>query len=156
MKKVISTVLALVIAFSLVLTVFGASGDSKLKDLDTSAINGTVVTYVGVTESVVFYPVPLEAENEFDIRNAQITVDDESIVSAKAHKVEEYRFGSVEVTGLKKGKTFITVTDKSGVSVKVNVTVRPKIIYDIKNFRNNLEYLPYFLFMAIARLFNLK
>ncbi len=155
MKKLISAVLAVITAFSLAVAVFGASG-VKLKEIDSSAINGKVTTYVGVTETVVFYPVPLEAEENFDIRNCEITVDDESVVSAKAVKVEEYRFGSIEVTGLKKGKTDITVTDPSGVTCKIKVTVKSKIISDIKNFRIFLDYLPYYIFMAIVRLFGIK
>ncbi|MBQ7596743.1 MAG: hypothetical protein IJU45_08780 [Clostridia bacterium] len=154
MKKLISVVLAAVTAFSLALSVFAAS-DVKLTGIDSSAINGKVTTYVGVTETVVFYPEPLEAEENFDIRNCEITVSDESVISVKAVKVEEYRFGSAEVTGLKKGKTEITVKDPSGITCKIKVTVKSKIIYDVQNFRIFLDYLPFYIFMAILRIFNI-
>lgn len=156
MKRIICIVLAIITALCLSTAVFAASDGAKLEDLDNSSINGKVTTYVGVTESVVFYPVPLEAEDQFDIRNAEIIVEDDSIVSVKAQKVEEYRFGSIEITGLKRGTTKVTVKDASGISSTLKVTVRPKIIYDIQNFRNFLEYLPFYIFMAIMRLFGGK
>ena len=149
MKRFISIILAAVIAFSFAVTAFAE--DVKLKDIDNSSINGRVTTYVGVTESVAFYPVPPEAS--FDIREAQITVSDESIVSVKPYKNEQYRFGTIEITGLKKGSAVITVRDSSGVSCQIRVTVRSKLIYDIKNFRLFLDYLPYNIFVAVVKIF---
>ncbi len=149
MKKIISVMLVLSLLFLTGITAFA----EELKSLDTSAVNGRVTTYVGVEENVVIYPEPLEAEAEFDVREATITCSKEGIVSVRPEKVEEYRFGSVLVKGLKKGSTVVTVTAKNGVSCKFKVTVRAKIWYDIQNFRFFLDYLPYYIGMAILNLF---
>ena len=151
MKKAVSCLLVFALLFVMGGTAFAAE-DVKLKSLDTSAVNGKATTYVGVEEYVVIYPDPDDAY--FDIREATITCSEEGIVSIRPEKIEEYRYGSVCFTGLKKGSTVITVTDKSGVSCHFKVTVRDKIWYDLKNFRMFLEYLPYYLGMAILRIFS--
>ena len=122
-----------------------------LKSLDTSAVDGKLTAYVGVETYFVVYPEPLEAESRFDIRNAEIVCSEEGIVSVKPEKEEQNRFGSVIVTGIKLGKTAVTVTDpESGASCTVEVTVRPAFGYKLLNFFTFLDYVPFFVFMWLA------
>lgn len=160
-KRTVSAALALVIAFSLMAAVYAAEGEEPasappaLESLDTSAIDGKLIAYRGIETYFVVYPEPLEAETRFDVRNAVITVSDGDILSAEPEKVEEYRFGSVLITGKKLGSATVTVTEpESGVSVSVEVTVIPPLGYYVKNFFSFLEYLPFFIFARIVSIFN--
>ena len=129
----------------------------ELKSLDTSAIDGKMYAYKGIESYFVIYPEPLEAESRFDVRNAKIECSEEGIVEVKPEKIEEYRFGSVLVTGLKLGKTTVTVTDPaSGVSCSVEVTVLPAFPYKLQNFVMYLDYVPFYLFMWLVSLFAKK
>ena len=122
--------------------------------LDTSAIDGKITAYRGIETYFVIYPQPEEAEPRFDVRNTVITFSEEGIVEAHPEKVEQYRFGSINITGIKLGKTVVTVTDPgSGLSCSVEVTVIPPLGYYIRNFFSFLEYLPYLLFMRIVSRF---
>ena len=151
--------LALAMLFSCCVTVFAedeppAAELPPLESLDTSAVNGRLIAYRGVETYFVVYPEPEEAEGRFDVRNAEITCSKEGIVTAEPDKVEEYRFGSVKIMGLKYGSVTVTVTEpESGISCSVKVIVVPAIGYYLRNFGNFLNYLPYFLFMRIAALF---
>jgi len=153
-KRILSVILAALMAFSFAAVAFAADEDvPPLEALDTSAVNGKMVAYIGVETYFVIYPQPEEAEPRFDVRSAVITCSKEGIVKAEAYKNEEYRFGSVNITGLKLGSTVVTVTDPdSGVSCSVKVTVLPSIIYRIQNFKIFLDYVPFYIFYWIMRL----
>lgn len=161
MKKVLCLLIAVVVILNAFTVSFAADNETgngqtaALESLDTSAIDGKLTAYIGVETYFVVYPEPLEAEDKFDVRNAVITCSKEGIVEAVADKNEEYRFGSVNITGLKLGKTTVTVTDPdSGVSCSVDVTVFPSIGYKLLSFLSFTEYIPYFLFMWIVNIFN--
>ena len=161
-KKLFCVLLALVMLFGLPSTVYSedvsvepAEEIPALEGLDTSAVDGKMFAYVGEESYFVVYPEPLEAEARFDVRNAVITCSTEGTVDAKPDKVEEYRFGSVKIVGLKLGKTVVTVTEpESGVSCSVEVTVLPGIIYKLINLHNFLPLVPYLIFMRILSIFN--
>lgn len=153
MKRVCSLALALLMLLSLSVCAF-AEDAPALTGLDTSAVDGKLIAYQGVETYFVVYPVPDEALARFDIRNAEITCSDPAVLDLAAEKVEEYRYGSVLVTGKQLGKATVTVTDPaSGASCSVEVTVVPAFGYRVRNFFNFLNYLPFFLFMRIAQLF---
>lgn len=151
LSKVIAVIMAAVMAFGFSSFAF-AEGESEpeLKNLDTSAINGRLYAYKGVETYFVVYPEPEDAEYLFDIRDAEITVSKEGIIECHPEKVEEYRYGSVIITGIKLGSTEVTVTDPgSGLSCKVKVTVLPSIIYKIRNFYMFIDYIPYYIFARL-------
>ncbi|MBR4727042.1 MAG: hypothetical protein IK080_04045 [Clostridia bacterium] len=151
--KRISCVL-LAILLLLPLSAAAAEDVPPLESLDTSAVDGKLTAYLGVPTYFVVYPEPLEAESRFDVRNAVITCSEEGIVEAVPEKVEAYRFGSVNITGLKLGSTVVTVTEpESGVSCAVKVTVVPAFGYRLRRFVDFLNYLPYFIFMRLASIF---
>ena len=163
LKKTLCILLAFVMIFPLASIAYSDEELSEnpvdevpsLEGLDTSAIDGKMFAYIGEETYFVVYPEPTEAESRFDVRNAVITCSEEGIVDAKPEKVEEYRFGNVTLTGLKLGKTVVTVTEpESGVSCSVEVTVLPGIIYKLINLHNFLPLVPYLLFMAIVSIFN--
>ena len=136
LSKIISVIMAAVLVFGFSSMAF-AEGESEpeLKNLDTSAINGRLYAYKGVETYFVVYPEPEDAEYLFDVRDAEITVSKEGIIECHPEKVEEYRYGSVVLTGIKLGSTEVTVTDPgSGISCTVKVIVLPSIIYKIRNF----------------------
>ncbi len=162
-KRILCVLLALLLLLPLASTAYAEDDLSEnpveeipeLKSLDTSAIDGKMFAYIGEETYFVVYPEPTEAESRFDVRNAVITCSEEGVVEAKPEKVEEYRFGNVTLTGLKLGKTVVTVTEpESGVSCSVEVTVLPGIIYKLINLHNFLPLVPYLLFMAIVSIFN--
>lgn len=157
LKKSLCLLLAFLLPAMMCVPAFAGDADEpappvpELKSLDTSAVDGKLTAYVGVETYFVVYPEPLEAESRFDIRNAEITCSEEGIVSVKPEKEEQNRFGSVLVTGLKLGRTTVTVTDPgSGVSCSVEVTVRPAFGYRLLNFFSFLDYVPFFVFMWLA------
>ena len=160
--KAINRILITVLSLVIVLTPVFAFAEETPKEnlppiesLDTSAIDGKLIAYKGFETYFVVYPYPEEAEPRFDIRNAQITVDDESIIIAEPEKEEQNRFGSVNITGLKLGKTTVTVIDpESGKSCSVEVTVLPGIIYRVQNFFMFIDYIPFFIGMRILSLLN--
>ena len=115
-----------------------ASESTKLVSLDTSAVDGKLKAYIGIETYFVVYPEPLEAEDNFDVRNTIITYSKDGIIEAVADKNEEYRFGSINVTGLKLGKT----------------TVYPSFGYRLLNFISSAEYIPFLIFMWIAGIIN--
>lgn len=153
MKRFACAALAVLLLLSLMTAAF-AEEVPALTALDTSAIDGKLTAYLGVPTYFVVYPEPLEAESRFDVRSAVITCSEEGVVEAVPEKVEEYRFGNVNITGLKLGSTVVTVTEpESGVSCAVRVTVVPAFGYRLRTFLNFLNYLPYFIFMRIAGIF---
>lgn len=153
MKKILSVLLALVMLLSLATIAF-AEDLPPLQSLDTSTIDGKHYAYVGVENYVVIYPAPEEAEARFDVRNAVITTSDDSVISVRPEKEEDFRFGSVMITGKKLGKATVTVTEpESGVSVSFKVVVLPGIIIRLQNFINSLQYIPYFIGMKILGIF---
>ncbi|GEM_PF-6115428 len=154
MKKLLCVIMAALMILPLAVPCFaaGAGEIPPLESLDTSAVNGKMTAYPGIETYFVIYPQPEEAEPRFDVRNAVITCSKQGIVKAEAYKNEEYRFGSVNITGLKLGSTVVTVTDPaSGVSCSVKVTVRPSIIYRLKNLRISMDYVPFYLFFWILK-----
>ena len=157
-KRLLCVLLALMMAFQLTATVFAEDNDPEtpaevpqLVSLDTSAIDGKMYAYVGEETYFVVYPEPTEAESRFDIRNAEITCSEEGIIDFKTEK--EHRFGSVQIVGLKLGKTIVTVKDpESGLTCSVEVTVLPGIIYKLINLHNFLPLVPYLIFMRIVKI----
>lgn len=148
LSKVLSLIMAAVLVFGFSSMAF-AEGESEaeLKNLDTSAINGRLYVYKGVETYFVVYPEPEDAEYLFDVRDAEITVSKEGIIECHPEKVEEYRYGSVVLTGIKLGSTEVTVTDPgSGLSCTVKVIVLPSIIYKIRNIYMFIDYIPYYIF----------
>ena len=165
-KRIICLLLSLIMAFSVSAVAFAEEASPEnppetssqevpeLKSLDTSAVDGKMYAYVGEKSYFVIYPEPLEAETRFDVRNTVITCSEEGIVEAKPEKIEEYRFGNINVVGVKLGKTTVTVTEpESGVSCSVEVTVLPGFIYKLINLHNFLPLLPYLIFMRIVSIF---
>ena len=153
MKKLLSLLLVLATLLLFCVPVF-AEATPQLEALDTSAINGKHYAYTGVENYVVIYPMPEEAEDRFDVRSAVITVGDERIVSVRPEKVVEYRFGSVLITGKRLGQTTVAVTDpESGVSCSFTVVVLPGFLLRVQNFFDSLQYVPFFIGMALLRLF---
>ncbi|MCR4615823.1 MAG: hypothetical protein K5756_06720 [Clostridiales bacterium] len=151
-NKIISVVLAALMMLSLTCTVFAEEEIPPIESLDTSAVNGKLTAYKGVETYFVIYPQPEEAEPRFDVRNAVITCSKEGIVKAEAYKNEEYRFGAVNITGLKLGSTVVTVTDPdSGISCSIKVTVFPGVFYRIKNIASFIDYIPYYVFFWILK-----
>ena len=154
MKKTVSLFLAALLLLALAMPAF-AESDVKLEALDTSALDYGAITYVGTEEYVVIYPIPDEALDQFDVRNAVITVDNGSIVSARPEKEEEYRYGSVIIKGKKTGSTKVTVTDHAtGVSCSFKVIVLPKFIRTIQDLYISIQYLPYLIGMRILSIFS--
>ena len=160
-KRILCVLLALLMLLPLALTAFAEDDLSEnpveeipeLKSFDTSAIDGKMFAYVGIETYFVVYPEPTEAESRFDIRNAEITSSEEGIIEFRPEK--EYRFGSVQIVGLKLGKTVVTVKDpESGLTCSVEVTVLPAIIYKLINLHNFLPYIPYLIFMRIVSIFD--
>ena len=161
-KKITALLLALLISAGFACTAFAqddlpedgtaeAEDAPALEGLDTSAIDGKMFAYLGIETYFVVYPEPDEALPNFDITKAEVTCSEEGIVKAEIDKVEEYRYGSINITGLKLGRTTVTVTDpESGISCNVQVTALPSFGYRLINFIRSLDYLPYFLFMRIV------
>lgn len=156
-KRTLSLLLAVLLALSACVFAAAEETPAQLTGLDTSAVDGKLTAYLGVETYFVVYPEPLEAEAQFDVRNAVITCSEEGIVEVRPEKVEEYRFGSVEILGVKLGTTVVTVTDPaSGVSCAVTVRVVPAFGYRLQTFFSFLEYLPFFIYMRILQLFGIR
>ena len=154
MKKLFSLFLSLLLLLTLSSVAF-AQEVPPLASLDNSTISSKHYAFTGIENYVVIYPEPEEAEERFDIRNAVIICGDDSVISVRPEKVEEYRFGSVLITGKKLGTTTVTVKDpKSGVSCSFKVVVLPGFLLRLSNFFNRLQYLPYFIGMRILSIFN--
>ena len=164
--KIIKTVLCITFAVLMLFTTVSAFAEDEPADelpsqvaeidyLDTSAVDGKLIAYKGIETYFVVYPFPEEAESKFDIYKATIAVEDESIVKAVPDKEEQYRFGSVKITGLKLGTTKVTVTEpESGKNCSVKVIVLPGIIYRIQNLFMFIEYIPYFIGIRLLSLLN--
>ena len=164
--KIIKKVLCIIFTLLMILPAVSVFADDEPADgpttqiaeidyLDTSAIDGKLIAYKGIETYFVIYPFPEESESKFDIYKAIITVEDDSIVKAVPDKEEQYRFGSVKITGLKLGKTTVTVTEpESGKNCSVEVSVLPGILYRIQNFFMFIEYIPYFIGIKLLSLLN--
>lgn len=156
-KKILCVILALITALSFSVFAFAEETPAEeipaLEGLDTSAIDGKETAYVGVETYVVIYPMPDEAYDRFDFDKIEVVCSEEGIIETRTEKGEN-RYGSVLIKGIKTGKTTLTVTDtESGLSCSVEVTVRPAFFYKLQNFFINIQYVPFYIFVAILKLF---
>lgn len=98
----------------------------SINALQSSAEDHPVVISVGDEETVLIFPFPEEAQDQFDIQKATVSCSKDGVVDVLPKQSNTPDWEQITVKGVRQGYTVVTITDPGGASCRFGVIVLPK------------------------------